>query len=148
MEGVSSETIERGRGVPAESRTDLGMSGYTFRRRQRLKRRVDFQRVRRTACSAADQRLIVYVVGNGLGHSRLGLSVGKRVGPAVRRNRVKRLLRESFRLLQHELPAGLDLMVIPRPKVRATLREFEDSMRGVVRRAARKLNKRRGDGAS
>jgi ribonuclease P protein component len=52
---------------------------------------------------------------NGLGHPRLGLTVPRRVGKAVRRNRLKRLLREAFRLNQHELPQGMDYVVLVRP---------------------------------
>lgn len=50
--------------------------------------------------------LILWARPNGLGHWRLGLSVGTRFGGAVQRNRMKRLLREAFRLSQHELPVG------------------------------------------
>jgi len=59
-----------------------------------------------------------YVV-NDLGHARLGMAVGlKAAGNGVRRNRVRRLIRESFRLNQHELPA-VDVFVTARNDVRA-----------------------------
>ena len=48
--------------------------------------------------------------------ARLGLSVSKDHGPAVRRNKIKRLLREAFRLERYALPADLDLVLIPRPR--------------------------------
>ena len=52
--------------------------------------------------------------GNELGHARLGLAISKRVSKrAVERNRIKRLLRESFRRVRHQLPA-VDLMVMAR----------------------------------
>lgn len=63
---------------------------------------------------------VVFGRPNGLGWTRLGLSVGKRVGGAVRRNRVKRLLREAFRLEQHVLAPGFDLVV--------TVRAHEDEV--------------------
>jgi ribonuclease P protein component len=59
--------------------------------------------------------VIVYGAPNGLPVTRLGLSVSRKVGGAVQRNRVKRLLREAFRAVQHDLPAGLDLVVVARP---------------------------------
>ena len=52
---------------------------------------------------------------NGLTHARLGISISRRVGTAVRRNRIKRLLREAFRLEQRAMPAGVDLIVQVRP---------------------------------
>ena len=119
------------------------MGSYTFRRKQRLGRRRDFERVLRTACSAADRRFVVYVAGNDLGCTRLGISVGKRIGPAVKRNRVKRLIRESFRLLQHDLPTGLDVLVIARPTDRPSLEAYRHSLLDLVRCGNRKLRRRR-----
>jgi len=115
------------------------MRRYTFRRKQRLRLRDDFRRVFRTACSVADRRLVVYVAANDVGCTRLGTSVGKRIGPAVKRNRVKRLIREAFRLLQYELPSGLDLLVIPRDIEPPTLEGYRRSLLALSRRAARKL---------
>ena len=81
----------------------------------RVKRGEDFDRAyalrRRRDCGG----IIVYGARNGLGVTRLGLSVSRKVGGAVRRNRVKRLLREAFRAVQRSLPAGLDLVVVARP---------------------------------
>ena len=68
------------------------------------------QRVRREAGP-----LLVYARPNGLEFSRLGLSVGRRIGNAVRRNRVKRLLREAFRLNRDAWPAGYDWLIVVRP---------------------------------
>ena len=50
---------------------------------------------------------------NGLPYSRLGLSVSKRVGKAVTRNRIKRRIRELFRTQKKSLPQGFDIIVIP-----------------------------------
>ena len=119
------------------------MPRYTFRRQQRLVRQRDFQRVMRNACSAADPRLTVCVAENDTGRTRLGIGISRRVGSAVKRNRIKRLIRESFRLLQHELPAGLDLVVIPRRDDQPTLEGYQCSLRALICRAARKLSKRR-----
>ena len=68
--------------------------------------------------SAAGRHLVVYAFTRGEGDAaRLGLSVGRRVGGAVERNRVKRVLREQFSAIQAGLPAGVDYVVIARPGV-------------------------------
>lgn len=75
---------------------------------------------------------------NGLTHPRLGLSVGRRVGHAVRRHRVKRLLREAFRLEQHDLPAGVDLVVVAYAHDAIEL----DEVRRLLRRGAESVARR------
>ncbi len=62
---------------------------------------------------------------NALPFSRLGLSVSRKVGTAVKRNRIKRLLRESFRLQQHLLPVGMDWLIIVRPHEPRSLEEYQ-----------------------
>jgi ribonuclease P protein component len=89
--------------------------------------------------SASDGVLIVYACENGLSHPRLGCSVSRKVGGAVVRNRVKRLFREAFRLEQAALPAGVDLVVIPRPGGLPTLAAVRESLVKLARQAARKL---------
>jgi len=61
---------------------------------------------------------------NGLAYSRLGLSVPRRIGSSVTRNRVKRRLREAFRLSQHDRPIGYDLVVVVRPHKLETVGEY------------------------
>lgn len=84
-----------------------------FRRRQRLTHALEYQAAYAERRLRTHGPLVVYARVNGKpgGVTRLGLSVGRRVGSAVERSRVKRLLREAFRLHQHELPSGLDLVV-------------------------------------
>jgi ribonuclease P protein component len=84
-----------------------------FRRAQRLLLARDFQRVYRDGSRARGSLMTVAAAPNGLPHARLGLSIGKVVWKgAVPRNRVRRILREAFRLEQDALPAGVDLIVI------------------------------------
>ena len=87
----------------------------TFRPHERLKDPRDFRRAFERRRSESDSVLVVYGVENGLVHARLGISVArKKVRAASSRNRLKRRVREAFRLSKSDLPAGVDLVVIPR----------------------------------
>jgi len=108
----------------------------------RVQQAADFERAFRRRRPASDDRLLIYVCENGLVHPRLGLSVSRKVGGAVVRNRWKRLLREAFRLCRPELPAGIDLVVIPRVQTPPSLAELQASLLRVTARAARKLAER------
>jgi ribonuclease P protein component len=112
---------------------------FRFPQRLRLKTPAQFQAVYARKKSAADGLLVVYAGPNGLPHPRVGLSVGKKVGGAVVRNRVKRLLREAFRLSRAELPAGVDLILIPRVGVTPTLGHLQKSLVRLANQAAKKL---------
>ncbi len=88
-------------------------------KRSRLSRSSEFQRVYRQGKSAASRFLVLYYFEHPPGavseEPRLGLSVSKKVGGAVVRNRIKRLLREAFQESAPCLPHGYDYVVIARP---------------------------------
>lgn len=101
-----------------------------FTRAMRIVRGQDFQRVYREGSRAKGALMTVAVAPNQLPHPRLGLSIGRRVWKsAVRRNRVRRLFREAFRLEQGALPPGVDVVLIGsvpqvEPELEATRREL------------------------
>ena len=88
---------------------------HKFTRAMRLRRDREFAAVFAGRCRKSLGPIAVLGVVNGLGHHRLGLSVGRRVGTAVERHRVKRLLREAFRLDHQDWPGALDLVVVVYP---------------------------------
>jgi ribonuclease P protein component len=86
----------------------------------RLSRSADFDRVFRHGRSHAGRELVLYVFPRGESDApRLGLSVSRKVGGAVQRNQVKRLLREAFALESGRLPAGTDVVVVARHEANA-----------------------------
>src|SRR5262245_49898721 len=117
---------------------------FRFRPQEHLRRPSDFRRVYARRRSVSDDSLIVYACENGLTYLRLGLSVSRKFGPATKRNRLRRLYREAFRLTRQEMAGGLDLVIIPRNSEEPTLDELKQALPRLVGQLARKLARERG----
>jgi ribonuclease P protein component len=113
----------------------------SFPRKLRLSHAREFEAVYAARLRKPKGPLILFAKPNELPHHRLGLSIGRAVGNAVRRNRLKRHIREAFRLLQHDLPrhpaGSYDLVVAARPHDELDL----DSYRTLIADAAAHLHK-------
>lgn len=108
----------------------------TFSREDRLRKGSEFDRVFQGRF-AADQVLVIHGTRNGSTRSRLGVSVSKRVGGAVERNRWKRRIREAFRRQRGELPEGWDWVARPRKGAVLDSAAIAESFKRLVHRIAR-----------
>jgi ribonuclease P protein component len=108
----------------------------------RIRRGLDFKRAYDRRCSASDGCLLVFGCANDLPYPRLGLSVSRKVGNAVARNRWKRLIREAFRLTRPKLPLGIDFVIIPRGTEPPELNVLMESLPRLARRIEKKLSPR------
>ena len=114
-------------------------------RRGRLSRSAEFERAYRQGRSHGNRHFVVYAFPRGAAAdpatgseasagTRLGLSVSRKVGGAVERNRVKRLLREAFDAESELVPAGHDVVVVARPAARElAAREGLEGVRSALR---------------
>jgi ribonuclease P protein component len=92
-------------------RTLGGEERYSFPKAVRLLNRADFVKLNRSGKRYSGRHFVILLKQNSLENSRLGVTVSKKVGNAVKRNRVKRLLREVFRLNNGLFPRGCDIII-------------------------------------
>ncbi len=118
------------------------MLARRFKRARRLSGSNAFARVFKGGRSAGNRLLVVYALSNELPYSRLGLTVSRRCGNAVVRNRIKRLLRDAFRLECEDLPQDVDLICIPKPGAVRTLETYRAAFKSTALRAAAHSDRR------
>lgn len=103
---------------------DARHAGAARRRPGRLSRSAEFDRVYRRGRSVASRYLVLYTFPrDGSEPARIGLSVGRKIGGAVERNQVKRLLREACAQRADALPTGYDIVLVARADAHALASE-------------------------
>lgn len=126
---------------PSASRPDVFVAEagrLRLQPEQRVRTPVDYKRVYDLRHSVRDDAFLVFTAWNGLDVSRLGTSVSRKVGNSVVRHAWKRRIRETFRLLQHELPAGLDLVIVPSAREIPDAPRAGASLKRLIERAVRR----------
>lgn len=143
MDGFSNKRFVKFGKVPAMNQQTENRSSpdqcFRFAKAFRLRYQPEFDRVHESDYYVADQMLVVKAVFNGTDVTRLGLSVNRRVGCAVVRNKWKRTIREVFRLHRSELSTGLDLVVRPRRGATCDYHRIAKSLPRLVERLNRKV---------
>lgn len=95
----------------------------------RLKKNTDFKKVYAKGSSLANRYLVLFMLKNGKSYNQVGFSASKKVGKSVVRNRVRRLMKESFRMVAEKLELGYDLVFIARVNSKnASYIEIEKAM--------------------
>jgi ribonuclease P protein component len=109
-----------------------------MRKKNRLRANADFQRLRREGRTWLHPLLVMSALPNDREHSRFGLAVGRQIGKATERNRIKRRMREGLRLRvqKGEVAAGWDVVFIARRPIRdASFHQVDEAIGLLLRRA-------------
>jgi ribonuclease P protein component len=108
-----------------------------FDRRERVRRRADYQQIYDRGVKVHGRYFTLFRFPNGLEMGRLGIAATRKLGGAVVRNRAKRLVREMFR--RNKLAPGFDIVIVPRRELLDTsLVALESEFRNILERSARK----------
>lgn len=86
-------------------------------KKHRIRKNMEFKQVYKTGKSYGNRNLVLYISKNKLEHTRIGFTVTKKIGNAVVRNRVRRMMKEICRLNFHKIKPGYDLIFISKKSV-------------------------------
>ena len=104
---------------------------------KKLKKRSEFQRIYQKGSKRWNRYFVIYVLHTHFDDLRLGITVSKKVGKSVQRNRVKRLIRESFRHLRPQIQTAHDIVVVGRtPASRLKCQEAQNALYNLFQRAS------------
>ena len=100
-----------------------------------LKRNEDFQYVFKRGKTKGSGILVAFVVPNDMGLNRLGVTVSKKMGKAVMRNRLRRRIKEAFRAFEESLTAGHDIVILPKPELaKASFAELQKTLKYLMKK--------------
>lgn len=116
---------------------------HTFRKSQQIRSSLEYADIFEQKVRASNPCLLIYGRKSPTSWSRIGLSVSRKHGNSIRRHRLRRLLREAFRLSQHQLPQGYDWILIPKVSNQHTVPQFQSALVEITSRIAKKLNRSR-----
>lgn len=108
-----------------------------FKRTQGLKKDSDFRKVYKHGKSFANRNLVMYILENKSDSTRVGISVSKKVGNAINRNKIRRRIKESYRLnVDTSVKCGYDIVFIARVAIKDTnYQDIEKSMNHLIKKA-------------
>lgn len=103
-------------------------------KKYRLRNNIHFRRVYSRGKSYGNRLIVMYILKNKLDYNRIGFSVSKKVGNSVERNKVKRRMREVYRLNYENIKNGYDIVFIPKYNAKdATYKSIESAMLHLVK---------------
>ena len=110
----------------------------SFSKEHRLRKSIEFRRVFSRGKRVATRYFVIYSLQNHLPFPRIGIQVKAKIGTAVKRNYIKRMVRETFRKMKVEFSKAVDLILIAEKDIVTVKRaEFEEEFRKVVARYLR-----------
>jgi len=109
------------------------MGNYSFSKNERLLKRSQFVNLNRSGKRVHGAHFVIILKENGLGITRLGVTVTKKTGCAAKRNRIKRLVREYFRLNKAHFPQGYDVVIAAKKDAnKLDLRDLQRELNNVM----------------
>ena len=109
---------------------------FIFKKQERIRERKDYLKAFFKGEKIVDNCLVLFVLPTERKCTRLGISINKKVGRSVRRNRIKRILREIFRLNKHKLKKGHDIVfVVRKAATEKNYRQLEEIVLNLLKKA-------------
>jgi ribonuclease P protein component len=131
-------------GIPLPVHRDTASKGERFTREDRLHRRREFEAVYARGVRIPGRHFVLFILPNTVGRSRLGVTLSRKVGGAVVRNRARRRLREIFRRHEELRGGGLDIVVHGKPEIAGAA---QDSMEHELMKGIARFHERAGGGS-